>query len=159
MLRSSIMPCIHAWGGDQGGGLKIGSALRWRRRRMGRWQFKACPVLTPSSWQIPKFSLQVLNLLQEMLGAVQVFHSQVVIAKGETLLVRNLSDAAVRALTTLKFSFLSFFKTIDLKVIGGAKPELLSDIIVPKDKVRHVTERSQDSLVKLRAIKRVVESW
>ena len=88
-------------------------------------QFKACPVLTPSSWQVPKFSLQVLNLvevpvfeevfimklyvvsfgvppnvsyilwlnhlLQEMLGAVQVFHSQVVIAKGETLLVRNLS--------------------------------------------------------------------
>ena len=31
------------------------------------------------------------HLLQEMLGAVQVFHSQVVIAKGETLLVRNLS--------------------------------------------------------------------
>ena len=30
------------------------------------------------------------HLLQEMLGAVQVFHSQVVIAKGETLLVRNL---------------------------------------------------------------------
>ena len=32
------------------------------------------------------------HLLQEMLGAVQVFHSQVVIAKGETLLVRNLSN-------------------------------------------------------------------
>ena len=92
---------------------------------MGRRQFKACPVLTPSSWQIAKFRLQVLDLvevlmflevynvalcsffwsstkclihpgldhlLQEMLGAVQVFHSQVVIAKGETLLVRNLSN-------------------------------------------------------------------
>ena len=46
--------------------------------------------------------------------------------------LENLSDAAVRALTTLKFSFLSFFKTIDLKVIRGAKPELLSDIIVPE---------------------------
>ena len=32
------------------------------------------------------------HLLQEMLGAVQVFLSQVVIAKGETLLVRNLSN-------------------------------------------------------------------
>ena len=55
--------------------------------------FNVCRTVYDVSFGVPpnvSYILGLDHLLQEMLGAVQVFLSQVVIAKGETLLVRNL---------------------------------------------------------------------
>ena len=75
------------------------------------------------------------HLLQEVLGAVKVLNSQVVVAKGEALLVGDLPDAGVRPLTALQLPLLSLLQSIDLQVIWGAKSKLLSYIVVPGEKV------------------------
>ena len=112
-------------------------------------------MVTPTSWQVTKLSFQALNLvasivefvchthsmslkshlLQEVLRAVKVLNSQVVVAKGEALLVGDLPDAGVRPLTALQLPLLSLLQSIDLQVIWGAKSKLLSYIVVPGEKV------------------------
>ena len=76
-----------------------------------------------------------IHLLQEVLGAVKVLNSQVVVAKGEALLVGDLPDAGVGPLTTLQLPLLSLLQSIDLQVIRGTKSKLLSYIVVPGKKV------------------------
>ena len=75
-----------------------------------------------------------IHLLQEVLGAVKVLNSQVVVAKGEALLVGDLPDAGVRPLTTLQLPLLSLLQSIDLQVIWGAKSKLLSYVVIPGGK-------------------------
>ena len=71
-----------------------------------------------------------------MLCAVKVLNSEVVVAKGEALLVGDLSDAGVACtLTTLQLPLLSLLQSIDLQVIRGAKSKLLSYVVVPGMKV------------------------
>ena len=74
------------------------------------------------------------HLLQEVLGAVKVLNSQVVVAKGEALLVGDLPDAGIRPLTALQLPLLSLLQSVDLQVIWGAKSKLLSYVVIPGGK-------------------------
>ena len=75
-----------------------------------------------------------IHLLQEVLGAVKVLNSQVVVAKGEALLVGDLPDAGICPLTALQLPLLSLLQSVDLQVIWGAKSKLLSYVVIPGGK-------------------------
>ena len=66
-----------------------------------------------------------------MLRAVKVLHSQVIVAKGEALLVGDLPDTGVGPLPTLQLPLLRLLQSINLKVIWGSKSELLPYVVVP----------------------------